>query len=136
MTLNYTVRALYGTILLPLYIVFNVMKRDLLLSWTCVANFVFIACVLYKSRYSLHCRGCCGGFNSARAYILDWGFLITVLSLSLYVAHSPLLPIASLSLSSVAGRRYRRLPFSLSLLLCRGFVGVVGRGSSLSPVVG
>ena len=42
--------------------------------------------------------------------------------------HSSLSPIASLSLSPVAGRRYRRLPFSVSLLLCRGFVSVVGHG--------
>ncbi len=69
-------------------------------------------------------------------YILD-RVLIAVLSLSLYVAQSPLLPVASLSpLSSIAGRQHRRLPFSLSLLLCRGFVGVFGRGSSVSSVAG
>ena len=86
-------------------------------------------------------------------------FRITVLSLSLYVAHSYMSPILSLSLTPVAGRRYRRLPFSLSLLFmsrvgrCRrrsrfvavascgfvavaycGFVAVTGCGSSISPV--
>ena len=68
-------------------------------------------------------------FNSMRTYILDWGSLITVLSLSLYVAHSSLSPVAGSSLPPVAGRRYRRLPpFS--------FRCFYAAGSSVSSVTG